>query len=301
MGDTSEITLDMPVADDAATSRCMTKPQPDAVADKPKRSPKPAADYGICREVDCFLVDLTRRKQRYRKTFGFSTHGGEEGALQAARAWRDALVVAKPAEHQRDVAQRPRRDSKGTPGVSCRRDEHGNPVLWMAYTQIAPGVRLDKAFSVGRYGRMAQKMAIAERARQLQLMPARVRTGSLKVTNEAAEFVQRHAGEPAPITLMVDPDLPPPTDLPPELANKRIKVGYSGVDCCLGRDGMPRSWIARTRIGGKEQCKAFAISTYGYERAIRMAIAERLEQVRRARQENRGVPSSRSNGTQGRR
>ncbi|WP_157008039.1 hypothetical protein [Xenophilus azovorans] len=247
----------------------------------PDRRPKSAQDYGVYRQGDRVVVDLTRRGKRHRKAFLFSTHGGERQALRMARAWRDELITALPPQPRRDAAQRPRRDSKGIPGIFCRRDASGKPLLWTAHTLVA-GKLLQKSFSVGRYGRQARQMAMAERARQLELMRDTVFLGALK--GDAAALVQRHRREPSPIALDVPADLPSPSDVPTEMSSKHIKTGFAGVGCLLDREGRPRAWVARTRIGGVEQRKLFSIRKYGDDQALQLAIAERKRQLRRSRQ-----------------
>jgi hypothetical protein len=237
------------------------------------------ADYGIVGSPDRWTVDLTRRGKRHRKAFLFSTHGGARAALKAARAWRDAFVAANPPQYTRDIAQRPRSDSKGIPGVFCCLKPDGRPHMWIAKTQVEPGRVLSKGFSVGRYGKMARKMAIAERARQLEAMRLRVLSGRLDAQGVA--FLQRHGGEPAPIALESEPAPPPPL-IPPDMANRREKIGFSGVECRKDHQGKPQSWVARTRAGGREQRKVFAIAVYGAEQAKELAIAERRRQLERA-------------------
>ncbi|OJZ14273.1 MAG: hypothetical protein BGP22_06165 [Variovorax sp. 67-131] len=51
----------------------------------------------------------------------------------------------------------------------------GLPLQWSAHTYIAPGQLLQKTFSVYRYGDDAQKLAIAERQKQLEQMEGRAR------------------------------------------------------------------------------------------------------------------------------
>jgi hypothetical protein len=236
------------------------------------------AAYGIIRTGDCWTFNLTRRGKRHRKAFFFSTYGGAQAALKAARAWRDAFVAANP-QYTRDIAQRPRSDSTGIPGVFCRLKPDGRPHMWVANTQVEPGRVLRKAFSVARYGKLARKMAIAERARQLEAMHLRVLSGRLGP--QGVEYLQRHGGEPAPIALEAEV-LPPLPLVPPDLAHRREKIGFSGVECRKDREGRPMSWVARTRAGGRVQRKVFSIAVYGAEQAKELAIAERRRQLERA-------------------
>ncbi|WP_298705368.1 hypothetical protein [uncultured Variovorax sp.] len=239
---------------------------------------KLAANYGISREATAYAVTLTRKTKRTRKAFGFDEHGGIRAALRAARAWRDDFIAANPMQYRRDISQRPRRDSKGVPGVFCQRDSTGKPKLWRAHTQIYPGKILQKSFSVGRYGRQARKMAIAERARQLEQVELRILTGLLR--GDAAEKLHRHRGLPEPIRLEIDPDLPSPALVPPEVAHKRNKTGCSGVTCVVSKtDGQPLAWVARTRAKGSYLRTVFQVELHGDAEAKRLAIAERERQL----------------------
>jgi len=60
-------------------------------------------------------------------------------------------------------------------GVTCVLGPDGLPLQWSAHTYIAPGQLLQKTFSVYRYGDDAQKLAIAERQKQLEQMEGRAR------------------------------------------------------------------------------------------------------------------------------
>ncbi len=257
----------------------MRQPQ---TGEKPfaNRKKKRPEDYGIYCSNDRVSVDISRQGKRLRKAFMYSVHG-PDGALKAARAWRDQLIATVPLRYRRDLAQRPKKNSKGIPGVFCVRHATGEPRMWVATTQLAPGTILSKAFSTGRYGRNARKMAIAERALQLELMPLNVITGGM--SSELAAVVQRYRGTPAPIDLPYDESLLQVPEIPPEVSVKRIKSGYSGVICELNQAQQPVAWVARTRVGGVEQKKAFSIRVYGTGNAKRLAVDERLAQLRRAR------------------
>jgi hypothetical protein len=139
------------------------------------------------------------------------------------------------------------------------------PTCGSPIPKVEPGRVLRKAFSVGRYGRLARKMAIAERARQLEAMRLRVLSGRLDP--QGVEYLQRHGGEPVPIALEAEA-LPPPPLVPPDLAHRRKKIGFSGVECRKDREGKPMSWVARTRAGGRMQRKVFSIAVYRAEQAI---------------------------------
>jgi hypothetical protein len=44
--------------------------------------------------------------------------------------------------------------------------------MWVAATQLEPGRVLRKAFSVGRYGKLARKMMIGEEEKKIRQNPA---------------------------------------------------------------------------------------------------------------------------------
>ena len=239
----------------------------------------PLAMYGILRVKDRWDVSIVRDGKRHRKAFMFSTHG-EEGGLVAAQAWRDQIVATYPALSRREQAQRARADTKGElPGIFCRRDADGRPMLWTAHTQCGPGKMLQKSFSVGRYGDSARDMAIRERERQLTQMRGVV-FGLLDA--EGRQLLEQHAAEPEP-TVIEPIRWPVPST---GLLNQSNTSGFAGVHLQKGRNGKPRAWAARTRGGHVTQSKLFPIAKYGYAKAKELAIAERQMQLERVSQMN---------------
>lgn len=245
-------------------------------------SKKPTIDYGIYPSHDRVSFELVRNGHRHRKAFMHATYGGPKKALQAARAWRDSFLKEHPQQFKRDVIQRCRSDnSSGIPGVMASFDASGAVRLWIAVTQVRPGRVLRKAFSVGRWGKNAKALAIAERKKQLETMELHVLAGSHAARPN--HIIQRHKGSPQPIALKVARQLPTVSEIPPELPNKRQKVGCSGVWLIYAKSGAPTGWQAMTRIGYDRQTKVFKISDFGYEGALKEAIRERGNQVQRAR------------------
>lgn len=165
--------------------------------------PNPLAMYGVLRAKDRWEVCIMRDGRRHRKVFMFSTYG-EKAGLAAAQAWRDQVVAMYPALTRREQAQRARIDTKDDlPGIFCRRDADGRPLLWTAHTQCAPGKKLQKSFSVSRYGDDAKEMAIRERERQLMQMNGVV-FGLLDA--EGRRLLERHVTKPGPV--LIEPTKP---------------------------------------------------------------------------------------------
>ena len=239
--------------------------------------PNTLAMYGILRAKDRWEVCIVRDGQRHRKAFMFRAHG-EEAGLAAAQAWRDRIVATYPALSRRELARRARADTKEElPGIFCRRDADGQPLFWTAHTQCAPDKRLQKAFSVSRYGERARDMAIRERERQLTQMRGVV-FGLLDA--EGRQLLEQHASLPEPVAIEPIP-WPVPSTGP---TNKSNTSGFAGVHLLNNRRGKPRAWSARTRVGRVTQSKLFPIAKYGYAKAKELAIAERQRQLEKVAQ-----------------
>lgn len=125
--------------------------------------------YGIAIHPRGWAVSIQRQGVTYKKAFFASTHGGSEAALARAQAWRDYQQARHPPMTQQQYARRIRQNNtSGHPGIICCRDEDGNLVRWLARTQIRPGLKLTRSFSVAKYGkRKAKMLAMAEREAQL--------------------------------------------------------------------------------------------------------------------------------------
>jgi hypothetical protein len=96
-------------------------------------------------------VRLRRDGERHTKFFADARHGGREGALAAAVAYRDELLSAVA-----DAPQRPRRawSNTGVVGLSVREKQEGDDAR--PYVQInwigADGKRRAASYSVGKWG-----------------------------------------------------------------------------------------------------------------------------------------------------
>jgi hypothetical protein len=229
---------------------------------------KPAAMYGITRGVRGWKVSLTRNGVVFYKHFGFRMHQGEAAALLRAQTWRDGVVKKHPPKLRREMAQVPRsNNTSGIPGVRCATGPDGMPRYWHAETALAPGKKLTKCFSVGRYGADAKQLAIAERQRQLLQM-----TGlSLPHPDEAH--------------MRAAPERKLPSDCPAPVAQWEIvrSSNTSGVAGVKYRQHSPARqgfWAAVTRINGNNLYKSFAVKEHGYEGAKALAIAERHRQLK---------------------
>ncbi|SEJ57961.1 AP2 domain-containing protein [Variovorax sp. OK212] len=241
--------------------------------------PNPLAMYGIRRAKDRWEVCIMRDGQRHRKVFTFSKHGEELG-LVAAQAWRDHIVATYPAMSLRQKVQRVRPDTKEElPGIFCRRDADGRPVLWTAHTKCGPSKMMQKSFSIGRYGDLAKDMAVRERERQLTQMRGVV-FGLLDA--KGRQLLEQHVVEPEPAVIESIPWPVPSTGL----LNQGNTSGFAGVHLQRGRNGKPRAWAARTRGGHITQSKLFPIAKYGDAKAKELAIAERQRQLERLVQLN---------------
>jgi hypothetical protein len=152
------------------------KAELDAATNRLGNGQKDAAMYGIVRQKTCWQVKLERSRQRFGKAFSFAQLGGIQDALEQAQAWRDDIVRQHPPVMRQQRADKLRSNNKtGIAGVTCVLWPDGRPRQWSAHTYIGPGQLLQKTFSVYRYGEDAQKLAIAERQKQLAQMEGRAR------------------------------------------------------------------------------------------------------------------------------
>jgi hypothetical protein len=157
---------------------------------------KDAAMYGIVRQKTYWQVKLERSRQRFGKTFSFARLGGVQEALAQAQAWRDDVVRRHPPVMRQQRANKLRSNNKtGIVGVTCVLGPDGRPLQWSAHTYIGLGKLLQKTFSVYRYGDDAQKLAIAERQKQLEQMEGRARLHPVEeqVRGSSARKASRHS------------------------------------------------------------------------------------------------------------
>jgi hypothetical protein len=129
------------------------------------RKPDDPTLYGIHRMTSgapgdgilAWRVQLSRRRQHYLKTFVDALYGGADGALAAAKVWRDeALAMAELPYTKREYAQQLRAsNTSGYPGV--RRVENMTEPrrgpYWMAWVNLPNGLTKRKVFTVKAWGR----------------------------------------------------------------------------------------------------------------------------------------------------
>jgi hypothetical protein len=116
-------------------------------------------------------VHLRRGPQCFRKRFADSKHGGEEGALAAARAWRDELERLHPLMTKQEVIARKTPPASGRRGIYRvlirQRRKDGSFIanyVWDAGSPSWNGVARHRRFSVAKYGEEeAFRLAVAAR------------------------------------------------------------------------------------------------------------------------------------------
>jgi hypothetical protein len=125
-------------------------------------------------------VTLQRHNDIVVKTFSDSIYGAKRKALMTAVEYRDELLRRySPYAHAIWVHTRLRRNNtSGIPGVA-RYEERVNPntgytrVFWLTSWVNEQGDSRKRRFMVSHYGeRQAKRLAVAERARQLNLVCA---------------------------------------------------------------------------------------------------------------------------------
>ena len=68
-----------------------------------------------------------------------------------------------------------------------------------------------------------------------------------------------------------------------QIVRSTNKTGVSGVQCRRAPDGQVRCWVARTQVDDVCLRRAFFVSEHGDAPARALAVAERHQQVERAR------------------
>lgn len=114
-------------------------------------------------------VALTRDGKDHKKSFSYSRHGGEFAALEAAKAWRDAVLDTLPMISKAEAIGRfPTTAASGAAGVYRI---WGNPdgKQWDAWRAAYPNrkgaPKRTKTFSIQKYGEhQAFEMAVKARA-----------------------------------------------------------------------------------------------------------------------------------------
>jgi hypothetical protein len=114
-------------------------------------------------------VSIFRQGARHSKIFSDSTYGGAEGALLAAKAWRDELFCALPVDSRAQVAVRVNStNTSGVAGVTRTQEMQKGKLLqcWVGYSPVIKGQsRRSKKFSIAKYGE-EQAFALAVKARE---------------------------------------------------------------------------------------------------------------------------------------
>lgn len=125
--------------------------------------PTPRANYGISR-IDQpernnhgFYVRIMHEGCNTQKFFPDKSLGGKKKALQAARAFRDALLATMPIKKQEAAARRARKiRHSGVVGVThvITRTDNKKQIYeyWQATWRDLDGRRRAAKFSITRYG-----------------------------------------------------------------------------------------------------------------------------------------------------
>ena len=113
-------------------------------------------------------LDIRRSGKSHIHLFGFTEHGGEGQALQAAQNMRRELVLSMSQPFTYESRQRLMpHNTSGHPGVYLVQSNHIR--YWRATTRIH-GYNLSKSFRIDVYGNdEAKRLALQERERQLAL------------------------------------------------------------------------------------------------------------------------------------
>ena len=141
------------------------------------------ANYGITRVDDdkrrshCWIVRIQRKRLYWQGYFSDRVYGGKTKALDAARAFRDELLVSHlPMTRGENASVRRANNRSGVSGVFRRVDFETTSVgqveraSWIAYWTKSDGKRVIRKFSIRKYGetkafqhaKMARKRALNE-------------------------------------------------------------------------------------------------------------------------------------------
>lgn len=114
-------------------------------------------------------VSIVRQGARHRKCFTDSAYGGADGALIAAKAWRDELFRTLPVDNRAQVAVRVKAtNTSGVAGVTRTREMQKGKLgqFWVGYSPVIKGQsRRSNKFSIAKYGE-EQAFALAVKARE---------------------------------------------------------------------------------------------------------------------------------------
>lgn len=120
--------------------------------------------YGITRidsdvsSTHSWHVTVQRRGRIFTRHFSDGTHGGTQGALQAAKAYRDRLITQyQPLSRKEFCAIRKKNNRSGVSGVTRHEVPGRTPtsprhIFWLAQWPIGAGKAKQRKFSVKKYG-----------------------------------------------------------------------------------------------------------------------------------------------------
>lgn len=116
-------------------------------------------------------VNIRRGRQAFRKRFSDSKHGGEDGALAAAKAWRDEIYRLHPTMTKQQLAESRKPSASGRQGVYRsvirQRRKDGSFSLCYFWDAASPSwhtLLRHRRFSVAKYGEdEAFRLAVAAR------------------------------------------------------------------------------------------------------------------------------------------
>ncbi|MDM0029139.1 AP2 domain-containing protein [Variovorax saccharolyticus] len=243
--------------------------------------------YGIKRKASGWEVAIMRQGVTRRKSFSDKRHAGEHVALLHAQAWRDEILRTHPPASRVNLANRLRRNNKsGIPGVICRLGPDGEPIAWLAITYLAPDRKLNKFFSVSRFGAAeAKRLAIEERQKQLQQMHGLERVHPAEADLREAPTRPVSANYPAPIARR-------------ELLRITNKTGFPGVRFRRTEPSHPGWWIATTYAGnGRNLSKSFSLKVHENDVAKMLAVDERRRQLLQVQQMRQALEVQGRSGT----
>ncbi|MFM9928228.1 AP2 domain-containing protein [Variovorax sp. H27-G14] len=249
----------------------------------PKGVPNSAAMYGICARPWGYEVSLVRNGERQYKQFGKASYGSPEQALLQAQDWRDHIVRTMPPLPRRALAEKPRANSTGVPGVFHRLAPGGRVRGWLAKTYIGKDEILRADFPVqgsGGSGDTALAQAVRERAQQLDRM-----TGLARV-HPAEEAIRMGLSAHAP-------GLRAAKRSKSEITRRNNTSGMSGVHFKTPNARHPGYWLAITYSSARGSVsKAFSVKDHGPELAKQLAIAQRHKQLAEKLQDDQGTATA---------
>ncbi len=126
----------------------------------------------------CWRVTVQRRTRVYVRNFSDNHHGGAEKALQAAKAYRDALVTAHPPlSLPAYCAILKKNNRSGISGLTrvdrweLVRGRRHRRLYWEAQWPVGSGRSQHKKFSIRKYGEQgAFQKALAARETALRAL-----------------------------------------------------------------------------------------------------------------------------------